>query len=201
MERIDGVVGNVHTDDDLAARFEAHEAAGTLERVVLEVENRRRSRFRATTERGTEVGVVLDRPAVSSGDVLLDTAERMFVVAFEPLEALAISLPVASSEAMAAAVKLGHRVGNQHWDLAVEDGIVYVPLSADRHIVERVVNDVAPGAEIEGTTADADLFVTDRRDGEARHSGDHEHRHDDHDHSHPHGGHGHDHEHSHDHGN
>ncbi|MDG5759591.1 urease accessory protein UreE [Natronococcus sp. A-GB1] len=201
MKRIDGVVGNVHANDDLAARFEAHEAAGTLERVVLKAENRRRSRFRATTDRGTEVGVVLDRPAVSSGDVLLDDEERMIVVAFEPLEAIAVSLPDATPDALEAAVELGHRVGNQHWDLAVEDGVVYVPLAADRHIVERVVDGVVPGAELEGTTVEADLFVTDRRDGEEGHGGDHEHGHDDHELSHSHGdrAHGHSHEHDGDH--
>ncbi len=69
----------------------------------------------------------------------------MIVVAFEPRDALAVSLPEATSETLAAAVELGHRVGNQHWDLAVEDGTVYVPLAADRHIVERVVADVIPG--------------------------------------------------------
>jgi urease accessory protein len=204
MKRIDGIVGNVHADDDLATRSETHEAAGTLERVVLAAENRRRSRFRATTDRGTEVGVVLDRPAVSAGDVLLDADDRMIVVAFEPREALAVSLPDASAEALEAAVELGHRIGNQHWDLAVENGTVYVPLAADRHIVERVIADVVPGAEIEGTTVEADLFVTDRRDGEVGHGSDHEHGHDDH--AHPHSGHEHrhghesaDHSHGHDH--
>jgi urease accessory protein len=193
MERIDGVVGNIHADDDLAARYDTHETAGTLERVVLAAENRRRSRFRATTDAGTEVGVVLDQPAVSAGDVLLDADDRMIVVAFEPREALAVSLPDASSEALEAAVELGHRVGNQHWDLAVEDCVVYVPLAADRHIVDRVVANVVPGAEVEEATVEADLFVTDRRNGEAGHGGGHEHGH-----GHEGDGHSHGHDHEHD---
>jgi urease accessory protein len=193
MERIDGVAGTIHADDDLAARYDTHETAGTLERVVLAAENRRRSRFRATTDAGTEVGVVLDQPAVSAGDVLLDADDRMIVVAFEPREALAVSLPDASSEALEAAVELGHRVGNQHWDLAVEDCVVYVPLAADRHIVDRVVANVVPGAEVEEATVEADLFVTDRRNGEAGHGGGHEHGH-----GHEGDGHSHGHDHEHD---
>lgn len=208
MERIDGVVGNVHADAELAALRDEHRENGTLERVVIDGADRRRSRFRATTDAGTDVGVVLDRPAVSVGDVLLVEDQRMVLVAFEPREALAVELPEATPATLEAAVELGHRVGNQHWDLAVEDGVVYVPLAADRHIVERVVDDVVPGAEIEATTVEADLFVPDRGGGEAGHG------HDDHDHAHPHGGHdhghshdhdhhshGHDHEHGHDHGN
>ncbi|MWV40644.1 urease accessory protein UreE [Natrialba sp. INN-245] len=227
MERIDGIVGNVHADDELATLRENHEANGTLERVVVDASDRRRSRFRTTTDVGTDVGVVVNAPAVSSGDVLLVDDERMIVVAFEPRDALAVSLPEATSETLAAAVELGHRVGNQHWDLAVEDGTVYVPLAADRHIVERVVADVIPGSEIRETTVDADLFVTDLEGGHGDgtdHSHGHEHSHgdraDETDHSHGdnhshgdhagetggdghrhdhHESHGHSHEHDHDH--
>ncbi|AGB37288.1 urease accessory protein UreE [Natronococcus occultus] len=199
MERVDGVVGNVHADDELAALRDDHAADGTLERVVIDADDRRRSRFRATTDAGTDVGVVLDRPAVSAGDVLLVDDERMVLVSFEPRDALAVELPAPTADAMAAAVELGHRTGNQHWDLAVEDGTVYVPLEADRHIVERVVADVVPGSEVRETTVEADLFVTELEGGGVDHEHDHTHGEDldhahsaDHDHDHDH-----DHEHSH----
>lgn len=201
MERIDGVVGNVHADDELAALRDDHAERGTLERVVIDADDRRRSRFRAETNAGTDVGVVLDRAAVSAGDVLLVEDDRMIVVAFEPRDALAIALPEATDERLEAAVELGHRIGNQHWDLAVEDGVVYVPLEADRHIVERVVADVVPGSTVRETTVEADLFVTDLDGaGAGTHGVDHEHDHGGefgldhgHSHGHAHADHGHDH--------
>jgi len=210
MERIDGIVGNVHADSDLAATRDDHADAGTLERVVLDADNRRRSRFRATTDAGTDVGVIVEKAAVSAGDVLLAADDRMIVVAFEPLEALALELPEPTESTLEAAVELGHRIGNQHWDLAVEDGTVYVPLEADRHIVERVIDDVVPDATLEAVTVEADLFVTDLEHTEHTHGSDHEHSHgsdhththgDDHEHSHAtdhehmHGGHSHEHSH------
>ncbi|MCU4926842.1 urease accessory protein UreE [Halobacteria archaeon AArc-dxtr1] len=216
MERIDGVLGNVHADDDLAALRDDHAAAGTLERVIIDAANRRRSRFRATTDAGTDVGVVLDRPALSVGDVLQCADDRMIVVAFEPREALAITLPEPTETALDAAVELGHRIGNQHWDLAVEDGTVYVPLAADRHIVERVVSDVVPGSHVTETTVEADLFVTDpgeftpdhdhggSSEGDSHdhspseHSHDHG-EHDEHSHSHGHNEHSHSHDYDHTH--
>ena len=201
MERVDGVVGNVHADDELAALRDDHAANGTLERVVIDADDRRRSRFRATTDAGTDVGVVLDRPAVSAGDVLLVDDEHMIVLAFEPREALAVELPEPTADATEAAVELGHRIGNQHWDLAVEEGVVYVPLEADRHIVERVVADVVPGSEVRETTVEADLFVTELEGGGTDYE--HEHSHGegpDHVHSAGHGDdHGHDHSHASDH--
>ncbi|MFB1064594.1 urease accessory protein UreE [Natrinema sp. H-ect4] len=210
MERIDGIVGNVHADDDLAALYAGHESAGTLERVVIDADDRRRSRFRATTDAGTDVGVVVDKAAVSAGDVLLVEDDRLIVVAFEPRDALVVSLPDATAERLEAAVELGHRIGNQHWDLAIDDGDVYVPLEADRHIVERVVADVVPGSEIHETTVEADLFVTDLEDadpGRARgvdHDSEHGHEHGSgHGHGYEHGnshesGPEHDHDHTHD---
>ncbi len=206
MERIDGIVGNVHADSDLAATRDDHADAGTLERVVLDADNRRRSRFRATTDAGTDVGVIVEKAAVSAGDVLLAADDRMIVVAFEPLEALALELPEPTDSTLEAAVELGHRIGNQHWDLAVEDGTVYVPLEADRHIVERVIDDVVPDATLEAVTVEADLFVTDLEhtehthgsDHTHTHGGDHEHTHGDHSHEHSHGdGHNDTHEHTH----
>ncbi|SEQ38249.1 urease accessory protein UreE [Natrinema salaciae] len=207
MERIDGIVGNVHADDELAASRAAHEEADTLERVVIDADNRRRSRFRATTDRGTDVGVVVDKPAVSAGDVLLAEDDRLIVVAFEPRDALAVTLPDATPERLEAAVELGHRVGNQHWDLAVEEGTVYVPLEADRHIVERVVADVVPGSDVRETTVEADLFVADLEaertgsDGVSEHGNGVEHGHGRGgvDHTHEHGTDGIDHSHEHDH--
>ena len=166
MKRIDGVLGNVHADEDLSRARERHAGEGTLERVVIEADRRQRSRFRTTTDAGTDVGVVLEKPALSIGDVLVRDEDRMIVVAFEPLEALAVDLPEPTGETLEAALELGHRVGNQHWDLAIDDGVAYVPLEADRHIVERVVADVVPGATVRAETVDAALFVTDLEGGD-----------------------------------
>ena len=178
MRRIDGVIGNVHADEDLALAREHHASEDTLERVVISADRRQRSRFRTTTDAGTDVGVVLEKPALSIGDVLVRDADRMIVVAFEPLEALAVGLPEPTGEALEAALELGHRVGNQHWDLAIDDGIAYVPLEADRHIVERVVTDVVPGSTVRAETVDAELFVTDLEDdgeGGPPHGTEHDH--------------------------
>ncbi len=193
MERIDGIVGNVHADADLAGQRDAHADAGTLERVVLDADNRRRSRFRATTDAGTDVGVVVDGAAISAGDVLLADADRMIVVTFEPIDALALALPDPTDEALEVAVELGHRIGNQHWGLAVAEGTVYIPLEADRHIVERIVETVVPDATLEAVTVDADLFVRDHVDSERTHGGMNGHAYADHDHSHISGDHDHTH--------
>jgi len=198
MKRVDGVVGNIHSDPELAAEIEGHEETETLERVVLETGDRRKSRLRVETDAGTDLGILVDQPELSAGDVLFVDDDHAAVIEFEEIEAFVIELPEATESTLLAAVELGHRIGNQHWDVAVEAGAVYIPVEADKSIIESVLGEYLPaGAETRYEVVEAERFV----DGETM-----DHGHGDHDHSHgsrsdhsPNHGDGPDHSHSHDH--
>jgi len=194
MKRIDSIVGNIHSDPDLAAEIEAHEENGTLERVVLDTSDRRKSRLRVETDAGSDLGILVDQPELSAGDILFVEDDHAAVIEFEEIEAFVIELPAATDSTLMAVVELGHRIGNQHWDVAVEAGTVYVPVEADKSIIETVLGEYLPaGAETRYEVVAAERFV----DGESH--ADHDHTHGDAaDHSHAHGS-DHDHSHSHDH--
>ena len=193
MIRVDGVVGSAD-DPDLADAIAVHEEAGTLETVTLDSADRRKSRLRVATDAGTDLGVLVDKPELAAGDVLVCDDDRAVVVAFESREAFVIELPASSTPA--ATVELGHRIGNQHWDIAVEDRTAYIPVEADRTIIEDVLGPYLPaGTETWYETVDADRFV-DEASTDHGHGADHGHSHgDDHGHSHDHDS---DHGHSHD---
>jgi len=196
MKRVDGVVGNINDDPDLAAEIEAHEQAGTLETVVLDDTERKRSRLRVTTDAGTDLGVLVDQPELVAGDVLLCNDDRAVVVAFEEREAFVIEFPAAEA-AVSTGVELGHRIGNQHWDLAVDGATIYIPVEADRAIIEDVLGSYIPErATTRYETVDADRFIQGDDDTAAADNGV------DHDHAgeQGHDNHGHEHDHSHDHG-
>jgi len=205
MKRVDGVVGNVDRDPGLADAVAEHEDAGTLETVVLDDTERRRSRLRVTTDAGTDLGVLVDRPELVAGDVLMLDDDRAVVVAFEEREAFVVEFPAAEA-AIETAIELGHRIGNQHWDVAVEGDTVSVPVEADRAIIEDVLGPyLPPDATTRYETVDAERFIEGgEADGEeADHGADHEHTHegghehapeDGHDHAHG-GGQGHEHAH------
>jgi len=166
MERIDGIVGNRYDDPRLGRRIDEHDRAATLEVVRIEAGNRKRSRLRVETDRGTDLGVVLDEP-LRAGDVLAINEERAIVVQFERRDAVVIDLPEATTAGIDVAVELGHRIGNQHWDLAVEDGSIYVPVEADRHIIENVLAETLPeGAAIEYEAVDPALWLSDDSAGD-----------------------------------
>lgn len=185
MLKIDTILGNAFQDESIAATVDRHEASETLERVVLDASERKKSRLRVTTDAGTDLGILVDRDELTAGDVLYRDDDRCIVVALERREALAVELPADASPA--AAAELGHRVGNQHWDLATDRGTLYVSLDADRRIVDDVLEGHLPdGATTTVETVDPSVFVDDRSD---RAHGDHGHLSDEHDHV----GHEHDH--------
>jgi urease accessory protein len=186
MRRVDGIVGNAEEDPELADAVATHDREGTLETVVLDGTQRKRSRFRTTTDAGTDLGVLVDRPELRPDDVLVLDEDVAVVVAFEPREAFVVDVPAGAD--VAEAIELGHRIGNQHWDVAFEDGCLYVPVEADRSIIEATVGPYLPsGASTRYETVDAELFLT----GDRGEDGGHGHDGSGHTHSHGDGAHGH----------
>jgi len=186
MRRVDGVVGNVDRDPALADAVAEHERAGRLETVVLDDTERRRSRLRVTTDAGTDLGVLVDQPELTAGDVLVLDDDGAVVVAFEEREAFVVEFPAAEA-AVSTALELGHRIGNQHWDLAVEGDTVYVPVEADRAIIEDVLGPYLPAeAATRYETVGAELFTDGDSDQTADRGAEHDHT-DEHGHGHAHG--------------
>ncbi len=162
MRRIDGVVGNRGDDPDLGERIEAHDRAGTLERVVIGSEERKKSRLRVETDAGTDLGIVVGDDELRSGDVLFEDDDRAAIVTFETREAFVVELPAPSAATTSEAVEFGHRVGNQHWDIAIEGGAVYIPVEVEKRILEDVLGPYVPeGASTRYEDVDAELFVDD----------------------------------------
>jgi urease accessory protein len=172
----DTIHGNVNRDASLERRYEEYAEAGNVEHVRIDPDERKRSRLRTETDAGTEVGIVVaDKPGLNAGDVVVLDDERMIVVAFEKREALVIAYPDrAPADALVAATRLGHVIGNRHWDLLVRDGRLYVPLTEDRAFVAELIREeLPPGAEV---TFDRIAFEA----GESGHSHEHGHDHPDH---------------------
>lgn len=91
--------------------------------MVLDLSDRKKSRLRVETDAGTDLGIIVDQGELRSGDVLFIDDDVAPVVTFRRRDAYVVELPTPSVEAMSDVVELGHRVGNQHWDIAVEKDI------------------------------------------------------------------------------
>lgn len=141
---IETVLGNVQTDPALSAEYRQWQTTGIVERVELTALDAQKSRLRATSDRGTELGINLERGTVlKDGDVLYRDSGKvwMILVRLKPEEVLRITiLPTASdAELINVAVRLGHLLGNQHWPVKMVGRTVYVPVSVDKKVVETVL--------------------------------------------------------------
>jgi urease accessory protein len=196
---LDTRLGNRDEDEALARRIERE----PVERVVLDGDQRRRSRFRTRTEAGTEIGVLVGGDALREGDVIAGEGLTA-VVELAGREAIAVDFAGVDpdAEALAAAAALGHEIGNRHRDLATRGTEVLVAVGEDDP--DRVHRELAGSDELPAgvrlcpETVDPSLF-----DGAPEHAPGHGHGHtrehdgggEDHEHDHEHGrGHGHDHE-------
>lgn len=164
----DTVLGNVNADPAIAARREER-PDDEIERVVLDERDRRRARFRTTTDEGTDIGIIVDSErGLRPGDVLVDDEKRLVVVAFEARDALVVNFDgvMRSASTLTQVAALGHHLGNHHWDLTVRGDEVLVALDADESVIRAAVEDVAPpGIELRDEAVDPTLF-----DGPEAHS-------------------------------
>lgn len=171
------VLGNV---EDLPEEYAAHEKRDTLERVAVSERERNRSRFKTELADGTELGVVLGDRELSPGDVLVADDERMVVVEFERREALVVCVPEMDWRE---ALKLGHHMGNQHWELAIRGDELLVPIAGERRLMERTLCEELPkGAEISAERVNPELFDNDTGHGHSHLSegAGHDHEHGEH---------------------
>ena len=181
----DSYVG--HSDDAAVADRLADADPVT---VVLDDTDRRRSRVRTETTAGEDVGIVVARD-LADGDVL--AAENGTLVLVELAAVDALVLDVAGADvSVAAALELGHALGNRHWNLALRDGEALFPVPDTRKRMAATVSELLPdGVETRFEAVSPTTF--DDADDSPGHG--HPHSHDGASHDHSHGGDGHSHSH------
>jgi urease accessory protein len=167
------------------------DATEELETLVVDDDQRRRSRFRTTTDEGREVGVVPDgEDPLRTGDVLGTAAEPIAVVELEPREAAVVDLAGVdpTTDALLAMVERGHALGNRHRELAVRGSEILIPVTDGRQRLTDELRPLPDGADLRFEAVDPGLFddagPPEHSHGEADGHG-HSHSHDDgHDHTH-----------------
>jgi urease accessory protein len=124
--------------------------------VALSDTERRRSRVRTETTDGRDLGIVVGRD-LSDGDVLETEDGSLVVVELDTIEALALALDETDVSALAA-LELGHAIGNRHWNIAVRDGEVLVPVGESRDRMESTVDDHLPAVSKRYESVSPTLF-------------------------------------------
>ncbi|MCM1503883.1 MAG: urease accessory protein UreE [Muribaculum sp.] len=153
MKIFSEVIGNIHTDKDLADKI----SKAQVEYLDLDQWTAQKSRFIVSSDKGTQCAVALKRNhQLIEGDVLeYDPSTNKAIVArIELSPVFVIDLSAVEKQdklsIIQTCIELGHAIGNQHWPAVIKGTKVYVPLTVDKKVMQSVMDTHAiPGVTYE----------------------------------------------------
>jgi urease accessory protein len=133
MIAISSVIGNIFQDKELAVKFEKLQKTMACEVLRFTRSELDKTRFRKQTDKGTDIGCILDSEhKLRNGDVLYSNPEKFIVIEQIPEKVISIKIKVNSEEIL---VKLGHIIGNRHRPIQIDkNGQIFFPILADSEL-------------------------------------------------------------------
>jgi urease accessory protein len=131
---VTSIAGNI-ANRRLAARYRRAKAAGKCERLLVSRMEMERLRLRRRTDRGTDIGLVLEPGSRLHHGDLLAAKEKFIVVEQLPEKVVSISMKNDSMEKMVGlAALIGHTIGNRHRPIAVDHDTISFPVQAESEV-------------------------------------------------------------------
>ncbi len=90
-------------------------------------------RLRAKTDKGTDIGLVLESDNLHNGDIL-SCDDKNIIVKQLPEKLIAVKLRGGRSQATEVLVLIGHIIGNRHRPVSVVGNHIYFPIQADSEL-------------------------------------------------------------------
>ncbi len=131
---VTSVVGNI-ADRHHAEKYRRAKASGKCERLLVSRLEMERLRLRRRTDRGTDIGLILEPGnRLHHGD-LLAAKDRFIVVEQLPEKVVSISIKKDNMEKMIRlAAVIAHVIGNRHRSMAVDQGTISFPVQAESEV-------------------------------------------------------------------
>ena len=141
---INEILGNINTDVKWEKLYSEPGYKDCVQTIMFTRKESERSRlYKKLPGFDEEIGINIKRGTIlHDGDVLYyKKSENMFVVDIEPEEMMVLHFVEKFHEdkMLELAVKLGHAIGNQHWQMKVVGGKIYVPIMIDKKVMESVM--------------------------------------------------------------
>jgi urease accessory protein len=133
MIEINGICGNIKSDNALKSKHLEMAKNGKAESILLTRNESEKSRMRKVSNKGTEVALTMPAGScLNDGDVILSDDDRMIIVKrqSESVALVTILKGTSNENLLATAVKIGHTIGNLHRPLKIEGNRIYFPIQA-----------------------------------------------------------------------
>lgn len=136
MIAISSVIGNIFQDKELADKFEKLQKTMACEVLKFSRSELDKTRFRKQTDKGTDIGCILDTEnKLLNGDVLFSNNEKFIVIEQIPEKVISIKIKKIEANSEEILVKLGHIIGNRHRPIEIhENGQIIFPILSDSEL-------------------------------------------------------------------
>jgi urease accessory protein len=120
------IVGNIFTENGSQILKEK-----VFEKLQISRNDLEKNRLRKTTDKGTDVSIILEHGSKLQHGDILSHGESFIVVYQTPEKVITVKTKEDSFELM---VLLGHIIGNRHRPISLESGIVTFPIQAESEL-------------------------------------------------------------------
>ena len=133
MIPISSVIGNIFQDKELAVKFEKLKKTMAYEVLRFTRSELDKTRFRQQTDKGTDIGCILDSEhKLRNGDVLYSNPEKFIVIEQIPEKVISIKIKKIQANSEEILVKLGHIIGNRHRPIQIDkNDQIFFPILSD----------------------------------------------------------------------
>lgn len=144
MLKITSIAGNIFHDKKFGSLRD-----GDFERLKISRAELEKNRIRRETDRGTDVGLLLESGAMLHDGDVLDSDGKMIVVEQMPEKVIAVR-PKNDKNSAELPVLLGHIIGNRHRPISIEGNVIFFPIQSDSEldVFERLFADVINEIEL-----------------------------------------------------
>ena len=136
MIAISSVIGNIFQDKELADKFEKLQKTMACEVLKFSRSELDKTRFRKQTDKGTDIGCILDSEhKLNNGDVMYSNPEKFIVIEQIPEKVISIKIKKIEANYKEILVKLGHIIGNRHRPIQIDkNGQIIFPILSDSEL-------------------------------------------------------------------
>jgi len=136
MITISSILGNIFHDKEWNEKFDQVNKTDNFETIKLSRSDLEKTRLRAKTNQGTDVGIVLNSGTkIQNGDVLLSNSDKFIIIQQIPEKVISVKKKDKTEANFdKILILLGHIIGNRHRPIQIEDGKIIFPILSESEL-------------------------------------------------------------------
>ena len=136
MITISSILGNIFHDKEWNEKFDQVNKTNSFETIKLSRSYLEKTRLRAKTNQGTDVGIVLNSGTkIQNGDVLLSNSDKFIIIQQNPEMVISVKKKDKTEANFdKILILLGHIIGNRHRPIRIEDNKIIFPILSESEL-------------------------------------------------------------------